>query len=75
MDPRQLELLSNEIQALHKAMKNIIQIVFAISPLLAISSHGWSNRSTNGVYLLRVSHVSVGFLEVINHHLDVRGSR
>jgi hypothetical protein len=47
---------------LHKPMRNIIQIVFAVSPLLALSPHGWGpTRSIHGVYLLRVSFVLVGF--------------
>jgi hypothetical protein len=75
MDLPQLELLSNEIQALHRPMKNIIQIVFAVSPLLALSPHGWGpTRSIHGVYLLRVSFVLVGFQEVLNCHQDVSGS-
>lgn len=55
MDSKQLEEICNEIEALHKSIKNIIQIVFAISPLLALSTNGWSWKATSGTYLLRVS--------------------
>jgi hypothetical protein len=57
MDPDQFEEISNEIQLLHKSMKNVIEIVFATSPLLALSTHGWASKSCNSVYLLRVSGV------------------
>jgi len=50
-----LEELSEEIKELHKSMKNIIEIVFAISPLMVLSTYGWGWRSTNSTYLLRVS--------------------
>jgi hypothetical protein len=55
MEPQQLEDISNEIEALHKSIKNAIEIVFAISPLLALSTQGWASKSYNRVYLLRVS--------------------
>jgi hypothetical protein len=55
MDPQQLEDVTNEIQVLHRSIKNAIEIVFAISPLLALSTHGWAGRSLNSVFLLRVS--------------------
>ena len=57
MDPQQLEDVSNEIQALHRSIKNVIEIVFAISPLLALSTRGWGSTSVNSSYLLRVSDV------------------
>jgi len=59
MDPQQLEDVSNEIQALHRSIKNVIEIVFAISPLLALSTQGWASKSLNSVYLLRVGRVQV----------------
>jgi hypothetical protein len=59
MDPQQLEDVSSEIQSLHRSMKNAIEIVFAISPLLALSTQGWSTRSLNSVYLIRVGLVWV----------------
>jgi hypothetical protein len=65
MDSTQLEQISNEIQALHKSMKNIIEIVFATSPLLALSTHGWAWSSVNSTYLLRVSFILVGFLKLL----------
>jgi hypothetical protein len=55
MDPQQLEDVSNEIQALHRSIKNVMEIVFSISPLLALSTLGWSWRSINSIYLVRVS--------------------
>jgi hypothetical protein len=57
MDEQQLEDVSNEIQVLHRSIKNAIEIVFAISPLLALSTHGWASKSFNSVYLVRVSSV------------------
>jgi hypothetical protein len=55
MEPQQLEEICNEIQLLHKPMKNAIEIVFATTPLLALSTHSWSPHSFNSIYLLRVS--------------------
>jgi hypothetical protein len=57
MDPVQFEELTMEIQSLHKGMKNVIDIVFATSPLLALSTHGWASKSCHSTYLLRVSNV------------------
>jgi hypothetical protein len=54
LDFQQLEDISEELQLFHKSMKNMMEIVFAISPLLALSTHGWYSKSTNSVYLLRV---------------------
>lgn len=65
MEPLQLEQISYEIQALHKSMKNIIEIVFATSPLLALSTRGWSWRTVNSTYLLRVSCILVGFWKLL----------
>ena len=31
-----------------------MEIVFVVSPLLALSTHGWYSKSTNSIYLLRV---------------------
>lgn len=61
MDPQQLEEFNNDMKDLHKSMKNIIEIVFATSPLLAISTHGWISRSYHSSYLLRVSFVLFHF--------------
>ena len=68
MDLSQLEEICHEIQALHKAMKNITQIVFATSPLLALSTYGWANKAIHRTYLLRVSYVltfSLNLLTII----------
>lgn len=61
MDSKQFEEIANEIQSLHKAMKNVIEIVFATSPLLALSTHGWDSKSYNSVYLIRVGGFSLFF--------------
>jgi hypothetical protein len=42
---------------MHKLMKNMLEFVFATSPLLILSTGGWL-RSIQGSYLLRVSIVS-----------------
>jgi hypothetical protein len=55
MEERQLDEISDEIKCLHKAMKNIIEVVFATSPILAISTHGWGSKTIHSTYLLRVS--------------------
>jgi hypothetical protein len=55
MEPQQLEEIADEIQNLHKPMKNVIEVVFATSPLLALSTHGWRQKSYHSTYLLRVS--------------------
>jgi len=52
----ELEDLCNEIEILHKSMKNAIEIVFATSPLLALSTRGWATKKHfHSTYLLRVS--------------------
>jgi len=61
MNPQQLDEISNEMQMLHKSMKNIFEMVFATSPLLALSTIGWGSRSIQGTYLLRVSDVFAVF--------------
>jgi len=66
MSPQQFEEISNEIERLHKPMKNMIEIVFATSPLLALSTHGWSSSNYHSTYLLRVSDVLVAFFAFIN---------
>jgi hypothetical protein len=55
MDLQQFEDIANEMQMLHKAMKNVMEVVFATSPLLALSTHGWASKSYHSTYLLRVS--------------------
>jgi hypothetical protein len=54
MESQQLEDIFEEMLLLHKSMKNIMEIVFAISPLLALSTNGWYSKSTHSVYLLKV---------------------
>lgn len=67
MDPEQFEEISNEVQTMHKSMKNLIEIVFATSPILALSTHGWGSHNFHSTYLLRVSVVFVFFLLFINN--------
>jgi hypothetical protein len=55
MEPQQLEDISEEVLNLHKPMKNVMEVVFATSPLLALSTHGWRQKSFHSTYLLRVS--------------------
>jgi hypothetical protein len=58
MDVNQLEEVSDEIQSLHKSLKNVMEFVFAVSPLLALSTHGWGGtKSIYGTFLLRVSDI------------------
>ena len=74
MDPVQFEELTVEIQALHKAMKNVMDIVFATSPLLALSTHGWALKSCHSTYLLRVSNVMFSSA-VVYYALDIHRSQ
>lgn len=55
MDSQQLDDHIKEMEDIHKAMKNVIEIVFATSPIMALSTHGWGGRTVNSNYLLRVS--------------------
>jgi hypothetical protein len=64
MDSQQFEDISNELQFFQKSMKNIIEIVFATSPLLALSTHGWDSKSIHSTYLLRVSDGLAFFLMI-----------
>ena len=59
MEPQQFEDISHKLQLIHKSMKNVMEIVFAISPLLALSTHVWDMKSIHSTYLLRVSDASV----------------
>ena len=54
MDSQQFEDISDEMQILQKSMKNVMEIVFATSPLLALSTHRWGSKSFHSTYLLRV---------------------
>jgi hypothetical protein len=53
LDREQFEEVSSEMQAIHKSMKNMMEYVFSASPLLALSTTGWT-RSIAGSHLLRV---------------------
>ena len=55
MEQDQLDEISNGIETLRKSMKNLMEISFAISPLMILSSHGWMSPSCHSVYLLKVS--------------------
>lgn len=54
MDEQKFQDVSSQIQTLHRSMKNVIEIVSATSPLLALSTHGWALKSFHSNYLLRV---------------------
>jgi hypothetical protein len=69
MDSQQFEDISNELQILQKSIKNVMEIVFAISPLLALSTHGWDSKSVHSTYLLRVSNY-LNFLLSILHNIQ-----
>jgi hypothetical protein len=49
------------MQILHGPIKNIMEYVFATSPLLALSTNGWTRR-ISGAHLLTVSHLSLVLL-------------
>ena len=59
MDSQHLQDLSDGIEDMYKSMRHIIEIVFAISPLLVLSTYGWGWRSVSGAYLLRVSELDI----------------
>jgi hypothetical protein len=58
LDDQQFEEILMEMQLLHKLMKNMMEFVFATSPLLALSTGGWL-KSIQGTYLLRVGDGSI----------------
>lgn len=75
MDPLQFEEISNEIQMLYKPMKNIIEMVFATSPLMALSTHGGDYQYIHSTFLLRVSDFLV-ILVTLNKDLpDIPSTR
>jgi len=68
MELEQLEHVISEIVSLHRSMKNLIEICFAISPLLLLATHGWHRyTSLHSTYLLRVSDGVALFLSYINN--------
>jgi hypothetical protein len=71
LDPQQFEDISNEMKTLHKSMKNLIEVVFATSPLLALSTQGWATKNQHRTYMLRVSDFLVFFLTFINDEKDI----
>ena len=70
MDLKQLEDFSNKIQALHRSIKNVIEMVFAVSPLIVLSTQGWALKSLNSVYLLRVSFTCLTFARLLTIEED-----
>jgi hypothetical protein len=66
MEKEESEVIIKEIIFLHRSMKNAMEVVFGISPLFALSTHGWS-RSYHGTSLLRVSEISL-FSTCINFY-------
>jgi hypothetical protein len=57
MDLQEFEDISNEIERIHKPMKNAMEMVFATSPILALQTCGWGTKSYHSTSLLRVSDV------------------
>jgi hypothetical protein len=66
VDPEQFEEIVLEMQMLHRSMKNMMEFVFACSPLLALSTTGWA-KSISGAYLLRVSDCFNVFVDFFTH--------
>ena len=62
LERKQFEEIVNIVKILHKAMKNLIEIIFTTSPLLALSTHGWASKFRHRVFLVRVS----GFLFLLS---------
>jgi hypothetical protein len=58
LEDEQLQEISQQMQLLHSSIKNIMEYVFATSPLLALSTNGWKRR-ISGAHLLTVSHLSI----------------
>src|SRR5271168_486171 len=54
MELEQLEHVISEIVSLHRSMKNLIEICFAISPLLLLSTHGWHRYSSRRIHPILV---------------------
>jgi hypothetical protein len=71
MDSQHFEDISDGLQALQKSIKNVMEIVFAISPLLALSTHGWDSKSVHSTYLLRVSYGLFFLLSIIHNLQDL----
>jgi hypothetical protein len=69
MDPQQFEDIADELLLLQKSMRNIMDIVVATSPLLALSTHGWYPKSIliHSTYLLRVRANSIFSILFINN--------
>ena len=62
METQQLDELLSDIASFHKQIKNLVEIAFAISPLLIIATHGWgTNWSIHSSFLLRVSNALSDF--------------
>jgi hypothetical protein len=61
------------VQLLGQLKKNMMEIAFAISPLLAISTHGWDTISIYSTYLIRVSDRSPFSYSLLNTNIpDIR---
>ena len=60
-----------EMELIHKQMKNAMEMVFAISPLLALQTRGWGSISCNSIYLLRVSEFFLLSLTCIEYLEDL----
>ena len=64
------DLLLEIPSTMHKLMKNMLEFVFATSPLLILSTSGWL-RCIQGAYLLRVRIVSSAFVLSLPAIIDV----
>jgi hypothetical protein len=60
----EFEDVCNEMKIMHKQMKNAMEMVFAISPLLALQTRGWGGKSCKSTYLLRVSDGFFTFVDI-----------
>jgi hypothetical protein len=65
LNHEELEDFCNEMEGMHRDMKKAMEMVFAISPLLALQTRGWGWKICNSKYLLRVSD---GFFTIVNMH-------
>ena len=74
MEPSQLDDIANEIESLHRPMKNVIEIVFTASPILALSTHGWSS-SHSSINLFKVGFYLFLLVQFLNDGVDFQHTR
>ena len=68
---QELEDLFNDLETMHKSIKNAMEMIFATSPLLALQTRGWAWRSHHSTYLLRVSDGVLVSLALIEDQEDL----